>query len=759
MGLAMSDSRPHVVVVDANRVDDNRFAGYLPNYRVSQIGHSENFKDICLTPPFPLCVVLDCSTEAGLFSFIDQLLDANIPVIALSAAPTDAQASALFNHGVDDYFPKETLTEAMLAHAVDRAIKKRDNQQELFHHQQLFAELPLGIIVLRREDTESPPFVCEYANRAFLQLVAPLPESGPKRLTIPPALVRGELTELCTLAIETENVQRFPVLRVDKHVFDVYAIPLTSRHVGIALYDQTERIDALGQQARLERQVRAVQRMEAVGRLAGGVAHDFNNLLTAIFSFGRFAFDSLDKNHPARADIQEVLKAADRAETLTRQLLAFSRRQTIDPKVINVNDLFDDIAPMLRRLLGEDVELHTAPGADLWNIKVDRGAVEQVIVNLAVNARDAMSEGGQLTIETSNVVIDDSYGERHDAEVPPGSYVLISVTDDGVGISKSDLPHIFEPFFTTKPEGEGTGLGLATCYGIVKQANGFIWVYSELGLGTTFKVYLPRSSEANTAEVVVAPLAAARGQETILIAEDNDQVRSLVAKTLTGLGYTVLLAANGGEALLLAEARGGRIDLLLTDVVMPRIGGRELAERLPSVCRSLKILYMSGYAANAIVHHGVLHPGTALLQKPFTPHQLGVKVREVLDADAYYLETTAEQPRVLLIDDDPKLLRATARMLRGICDVTPVESARAALELIRKETFDTILCDVLMPDLSGPELHAIVQRERPGAADRFVFISGGGTVDRSLLQGTLLRKPLSRQEIEDAVKQTRPSGN
>ena len=384
----------------------------------------------------------------------------------------------------------------------------------------------------------------------------------------------------------------------------------------------------------LEEQFHQAQKMEAVGRLAGGVAHDFNNLLTAILGSADLVLDSLTPGVPAREELEEIRKAALRAADLTRQLLAFSRQQVIAPTALNPNEVVANMDKLLRRLLGEDVELRTRLTPDLVTVKADPSQLEQVVLNLAVNARDAMPNGGKLTIETQNVELDAAYVRGH-ISAQPGPYAMIAVSDTGVGMDAATQARIFEPFFTTKEIGKGTGLGLATVYGIVKQSGGWIWVYSEPGQGTTFKIYLPRVTEAvPPAAVTPAPPASVRGSETILLVEDDEMIRNLVQKVLQANGYRVLVAANGRNAEQVAGQHDGPIHLLVTDVVMPGMNGREVAQRLAGARAGIKVLYLSGYTDDAIVHHGVLEPGVAFLQKPFTPAVLGRKVREVLDSPA-----------------------------------------------------------------------------------------------------------------------------
>jgi signal transduction histidine kinase/response regulator of citrate/malate metabolism len=382
-----------------------------------------------------------------------------------------------------------------------------------------------------------------------------------------------------------------------------------------------------------EAMLRQSQRMEAVGQLAGGVAHDFNNLLTVITSYAGFAADALREGDPLLADIQEVLDAARRASTLTRQLLAFSRKQVMEPEILDLNEVVSELEKMLERLIGEDVAFSTALAGDLGRVSADPGQIEQVLMNLVVNARDAMPAGGKLTVETANVELDQAYADQQ-PDTTPGRYVMLAVSDTGEGMRAEVRERVFEPFYTTKDKGQGTGLGLATVYGIVKQSEGNIWVYSEPGQGTTFKIYLPRvegEKRATPPEVHTMDL---RGDETVLIVEDERSVRDLARRMLAQAGYEVLSAANGGEALLECERCAGAVQLVITDVVMPRMSGRELADRLGRICPGLKVLFMSGYTDNAIVHHGVLDEGTHFIAKPFSAQDLLRKVRAVLESGA-----------------------------------------------------------------------------------------------------------------------------
>jgi len=380
---------------------------------------------------------------------------------------------------------------------------------------------------------------------------------------------------------------------------------------------------------RLEEQFRQAQKMEAVGRLAGGVAHDFNNLLTAITGYSELALAGLAAGDPLRKDIEQIWAAGERATLLTRQLLAFSRRQIFEPKVLDLNAVVAGVEKMLKPVIGEDIQLLTVLHPDLGRVRADPGQVEQVIMNLAVNARDAMPQGGQLTIETANADLDQTYARNH-VPIEPGPYVMLAVSDTGQGMDEQTRSRAFDPFFTTKEE--GTGLGLSTVYGIVKQSGGYIWVYSEPGQGTTFKVYLPRvDAPVQTSPPHRPPGESVRGSETILLVEDEDAVRELARRVLEECGYRVVEAANGDEALLVCEREQEPIHIMITDVVMPGMSGRELADRTGSLRPDMKVLYISGYTDNAIVSRGMLKPGVLFLQKPFRPDALALKVRKALD--------------------------------------------------------------------------------------------------------------------------------
>jgi two-component system cell cycle sensor histidine kinase/response regulator CckA len=408
--------------------------------------------------------------------------------------------------------------------------------------------------------------------------------------------------------------------------FPVAVVDGSLTGIGMFVAETTERRG-------LEAQLQQAQKMEAVGQLAGGIAHDFNNLLTVITSYGAMVLADLPRESPHAADVQEILNAAHRASSLTRQLLAFSRRQVLQPQILDLNGLTGNLEKMLRRLLREDIQLVTRCDPQVALVNADAGQLEQVIVNLVVNARDAMPHGGRIAIETSNVMLGEGYGPMH-ANTTPGPYVLLTVSDTGRGMDKTTQAHIFEPFFTTKPVGQGTGLGLSTVYGIVKQSGGYIWVYSEIDRGTTFKIYLPAVSvAAGTAEADrEASAQLTGGPERILLVEDEPNVRRIARRILERNGYTVLEASNGSEALKVLERRQEPIALVLTDLVMPEMGGRELASKLRIVSPTSRVLFMSGYTEDAVLRQSVMEPGAIFLDKPFTFETLIRKVREALAA-------------------------------------------------------------------------------------------------------------------------------
>ena len=557
-----------------------------------------------------------------------------ITVSVLSQMATDREELALFNEVAGDI--------AFALHSIEGEKSKREAEEALGESEENYRNLVESstdaILML---DVERKIVSC---NQAFLD------QFGYERNEIKGRSTRiihksdesfRSFGEKTYPAIESSDSYRteWEFMRKDGSDFPVETITSVIRssdgrtrgYVGV-MRDFSERKHAFEEKKKLEAQLQQAQKMEAIGTLAGGVAHDFNNLLTSILGNAELALMDLGKDNPLYESLKEIIKAGNSAASLTRQLLAFSRKQILQPVVLNLNTVTADIDKMLRRMIGEDIELKTLLEPDLGNVTSDPGQIEQVLINLAVNARDAMPQGGKLTIETANVDLEEDYFVNHGVIAVPGPYVMLAVTDTGCGMDKETQSRIFEPFFTTKEKGKGTGLGLSTVYGIVKQSNGFVWAYSEPGRGTTFKIYLSRvEGEEVLLKKEKGPTDKLKGSEAVLIVEDDAALRNLAQKTLHLYGYSVLEAENGEEALRVSKEHEGPIHLMITDVVMPKMGGKETAERLQPLYPQMKVIYMSGYTDNAIAHHGVLEPGLNFLEKPFTPQGLVRRVREVLD--------------------------------------------------------------------------------------------------------------------------------
>ena len=565
----------------------------------------------------------------------------DIPFIIVSGTVGEDTAVRAMKLGANDYLLKGNLQR--LVPAIERELRDRQErvarrraERELRaseeRYRRLFEGTPVPMWVASPE-TGALLAVNEEACRHYGYSRQELMELTmdalvlPEGTELPPALQGGEAGDEALTWHRRKDGTPLAV-EVNLHEIELEGGPARL----VAIHDITERKRAEWALRRSEEQLRQAQKMEAIGSLAGGIAHDFNNLLSVILSYSEMTLATLRPGDELRTDIEQINQAGVRAAELTRQLLAFSRRQVLEPRVIDLNAVLSGLEKMLRRLLGEDVEVSLLTAQGLGRVNADPSQIEQIVMNLAINARDAMPQGGKLTLETANVDVVAAYAEAH-VGITPGPYVMLAVADTGTGMDKATQARVFEPFFTTKGVGKGTGLGLSTVYGIVKQSGGHIWLYSELGEGTTFRIYLPRTDAApDTLATSSGHGAALEGHETILLVEDDVQVRATSLAILRRYGYHVLEAQNGGEALLICERFAAKIDLMVTDVVMPLMSGRELATRLKTLRPEMRVLYASGYTENAIVYHGVLDSGVSFLQKPITPEALGRKVREVLDA-------------------------------------------------------------------------------------------------------------------------------
>lgn len=509
----------------------------------------------------------------------------------------------------------------------------------------------------------------------------------------------------------------------------------------------------LTESRRMETQLRQSQKMEAIGRLTGGIAHDFNNLLTIIMGYSNLLLDELPKNTPGVEFLDQIRKAGDRAVSLTRQMLAFSRKQVLHPRVLNLNDVVFHIESMLRRLIGENIHLVTILAPNLGNTKVDSGQMDQIVLNLAVNARDAMADGGTLTIETSNVEMDASFTYR-DVEIKPGPYVLLSISDTGSGMDSATVAQIFEPFFTTKGQGKGTGLGLATVYGIVKQSGGYIWVYSEPGRGTTFKIYFPAITEpADADEAAAGKETPVDGSETILLVEDEEMVRSLARTLLRRNGYKVLESEDCDDALRIARQYEGTIDLLLTDVVMPRMSGPRLAEHVRLCREGIRVLFMSGYAENAVQNRGLLDATGSFLEKPFSAESLLQMVRQTLAAPAG--PAPEREAAILIVDDEEPVRNVIVSMLQQAGHkVFSAPDALAASRILEKVAVDLVITDVLLPYKDGIDFSAELRRTFP---ELKIIVMTGASPALKYVPTTrwfqdVLTKPVIREQLMSAVK-------
>jgi signal transduction histidine kinase len=580
--------------------------------------------------------------DATGFEAVDRVVRAfpDVPIVVMTSYDRTMAAEAL-QRGAQDYIIKGELNPDLLSRSLSYAVSRKRAELALRRSDARFRAAvegsldAVGILDAVRDPAGrvSDFLVAEVNANAAHMIGRPLDQIVGRRLTElwPDLPLRGFIDRSVMVmesgqALEEELELALPG-SADRWIHH-QILPLENG-VAMAARDTTARHRAEEDLHRREEQVRQSQKMEAIGRLAGGVAHDFNNLLTVIRGHGELVLRKLTRDHPLRRNLSEIGLAAERASALTHQLLAFSRKQVLQPRTLDLGEVMERMSSLLQRLIGEDVELVTRRKGPLGSVRADPAQMEQVIVNLAVNGRDAMPLGGVLTVELANAELDDTYVRGHPA-VTPGPYVLMSVSDTGHGMNAETQARIFEPFFTTKVPGKGTGLGLATVYGIVKQSGGFIWVYSEPGRGTSFKIYLPRVDEA--AEPLSPPpeVAAVNGTETVLLVEDEAPLRSLLRELLEASGYTVLEAGHGADAIAVVREHPGIIHLLLTDLVMPQMTGRELSERVLRLRPGIKVLFMSGYAAGGPPQHEV-PSGAAYIEKPFTADALAGALRALLD--------------------------------------------------------------------------------------------------------------------------------
>ena len=556
----------------------------------------------------------------------------DVPFICVSGTISEEMAVAAMKAGANDWVTKGQLKR--LLPAIERELREARGRAALRASEASYAHLveraPVGIY------RSSPAGRFLSVNAALVRILGYDSAADVLRLDLARDVYADPAERQRLLDRDTYTDREYDEVeatwkRKDGRLLSVQlSVRAVRKGAGEVEYYETFVRDVT-EQRRLQQQLVQSQKMEAVGRLAGGIAHDFNNLLTVITSYSDLLLQDLGGEDPKREDVEQVRKAAEGAAALTRQLLAFSRQQVLAPRVVSLSVVVQGVEKMLRRVIGEDVDLVTALDLNVGSVKADVGQLEQVLMNLAVNARDAMPTGGKLTIETANVEHDPDYAREREAALLR-RFVMLAVSDTGIGMDEATKARIFEPFFTTKEPGKGTGLGLATVYGIVQQSGGFIWVYSEPGHGTTFKIYLPQVEAPLEGRAVgAAPGDLPRGTETILLVEDAAAVRAVTRQVLERQGYTVLEAAHGAAALQTAAGHPGPIHLLLTDVVMPVLSGRQLADQLARLRPDAKVLYASGYTDDAVVRHGVLEAGISYLQKPFTADSLARKVREVLD--------------------------------------------------------------------------------------------------------------------------------
>jgi PAS domain S-box-containing protein len=642
----VTDAGKRVLVVDDNSVDREMVRRHLgPDYATIEAGTAAEARS-ALDASRIDCALLDYRLpDSDGLVLLGYFLARDVPVIILTGQGDETIAVEAMKRGAQDYLSKGRLDSTLLRRTVAHALEKQSLRREIDRQQ---AELSRSNTELREREAKLR-FIFEQLPAIVWTADAELRYTSASGMRwrargIDPADLVGQSVG----AGLTDPAGQEEILSAHRGALTGGPIQFEMRQGSIVYQARVESVcDAssgvvgliglavdVSETRQLEHQLRVSQKMDALGKLAGGVAHDFNNLLSVILSYCAMLVPPLAVEDPMRADLLEIQAAGERATGLTRQLLAFSRQQMLSPRIVNLNDIVVGMRNLLQRIIGEDVDLTIATARDLGRVRVDPGQIEQIIMNLAVNARDAMPRGGKLTIETANVDLDQAYAAKH-LGVAPGPHVMLAISDTGEGMSPETQALIYEPFFTTKAVGKGTGLGLATVLGIVQQSGGSVWVYSEIGHGTVFKVYFPRTDQLTQAPESSSRPGAAdplRGKETILLVEDDDRLRGVVRTILTRAGYRVIEAQNGEEALLIGAANLAKVDLVLTDVVMPRMNGQQLSEQIARVHPGVRVLFMSGYTDDAVVRLGVYHAEIAFLQKPITPDALIRKVREVLDA-------------------------------------------------------------------------------------------------------------------------------
>lgn len=585
----------------------------------------------------PKCVLLDYRLpDHDGVHLLPHFLAQHVGVIVITGVGDESVAVASLKNGAHDYLSKNELTHENLERAVRNATERARLTHEVELHHRLVSEMPLGVAVFEWENqSDIGSLRLRWRNGAARrsptvgdQVVGKTIREGR------PDILETALPQLIAETILTTTSQTLPDLVVGVATYAIRTVPLGGTLAAVLFEDVTAERNAVQERLKMEAQMRAAQRLEAVGRLAGGVAHDFNNVLSIVQSYGQFVRQRVAGDAEATSDIDVILDASKRAARLTSQLLAFGRGQVQSLRVMNLNDVVVEVQRLLQRLIGEDIDLVVHLSPDLPPVEVDPTQMEQVLVNLAVNARDAMPSGGKLTIETASVVLSESYGAGRGIDVAAGSYVTLVVSDSGHGMDAETQQHIFEPFFTTKLGAGGTGLGLSTVFGIVKQCGGFVWVHSAPGQGASFKVHLPSVSQPLTAPVATkAPPHSLDGTETVLVVEDEEMVRKAVCRLLRESGYTVLEAARAEDARRIARNHPGVIDLVLTDIVMPDGSGLDLAAEIGREHPEAQVVYMSGYTGHAMVSRVRAGEGARFVQKPFSGEELLGELRQALDQD------------------------------------------------------------------------------------------------------------------------------